>query len=96
MPVPKTGILRRVCPALAPFGLCGRGEGLSRGVYVKPAFRGQKIAARLVSACEDWAKQHGCRELASGCELGNAQSLAFHLHAGFSEANRVICFVKTL
>ena len=97
--------LERECPA--GFALCSlRSDyvegarysptGYLEGIYVKPAFRGQKIAERLVSACEDWAKQHGCREFASDCELENAQSLAFHLHAGFSEANRVICFIKPL
>ena len=38
----------------------------------------------------------GCREFASDCELENVQSLNFHLHCGFSEANRIICFQKRL
>lgn len=38
----------------------------------------------------------GCTEPASDCELDNDESLAFHLSAGFSEANRVICFAKRL
>ncbi len=97
--------LERGCPA--GFALCSlRSDyvggakysptGYLEGIYVNPVFRGQKIASALVSACEDWARQHGCREFASDCELGNTQSLAFHLHAGFSEANRVICFIKPL
>ena len=43
-----------------------------------------------------WAKERGCTEFASDCELDNAASLAFHLHAGFEEANRLICFAKRL
>ena len=38
----------------------------------------------------------GCSEFASDCELSNEASLAFHLKMGFAEANRVICFAKTL
>ena len=33
---------------------------------------------------------------ASDCELGNGESLRFHLAMGFREANRVICFTKEL
>lgn len=50
----------------------------------------------LVIACETWAKERGCRKFASDCELSNTQSPAFHLRAGFQEANRIICFTKKL
>ena len=42
------------------------------------------------------AKEKGCREFASDCELTNTQSLSFHLACGFEEANRIICFTKKL
>ena len=32
----------------------------------------------------------------SDCEIGNQESLKFHLKTGFTEANRIICFVKEL
>ena len=70
--------------------------GYLEGIYVEEDFRGKNIAAALLSSCEEWAKQRGCREFASDCELHNPASLAFHLHTGFEEANRIICFVKTL
>ncbi len=38
----------------------------------------------------------GCREFAGDCELGNTDSLGFHLSMGFAEANRIICFTKKL
>ena len=38
----------------------------------------------------------GKTEFASDCELDNSGSLAFHLKMGFAEANRIICFHKTL
>ena len=44
----------------------------------------------------DTAKEKGCTEFASDCELDNAESLRFHLALGFMEANRIICFRKEL
>ena len=70
--------------------------GYLEGLYVQPEWRHRGIARALVDFCADWAKAQGCREFASDCELDNAGSLAFHLAAGFTEANRVICFVKKL
>ena len=49
-----------------------------------------------MQACEDWAKENGCQEFASDCELENVDSLAMHLKLGFSEENRIICFTKKL
>ena len=70
--------------------------GYLEGVYVEPCERRKGNARRLISACEAWAKAQGCREFASDCELTNGESLAFHLASGFTEANRIICFVKQL
>ena len=70
--------------------------GYLEGIYVAESHRGRGIARRLLNACESWAKERGCREFASDCELYNAESLAFHLHCGFAEANRIICFTKKL
>ena len=70
--------------------------GYLEGIYVREAHRREGVAAGLLSACETWARQQGCREFASDCGLDNAQSLRFHLAAGFEEANRIICFTKKL
>ena len=70
--------------------------GYLEGIYVAEPYRNQRIASALLSACEDWASGKGCTEFASDCELTNTDSLRFHLAAGFSEANRIICFVKKL
>lgn len=70
--------------------------GYLEGIFVKEAFRRRGYAAQLLRACEKWAKGKGCREFASDCELDNADSLRFHLALGFAEANRIICFAKTL
>ncbi len=70
--------------------------GYLEGIYVREERRRKGVAAGLLSACEAWARQQGCREFASDCEIDNTQSLRFHLAAGFDEANRIICFTKKL
>lgn len=70
--------------------------GYLEGIFVAETHRHQGIARELLAACESWAKEQGCTEFASDCELHNAQSLRFHLGVGFMEANRIICFTKKL
>ena len=65
-------------------------------VVVLPEYRHRGIGTRVVHECEKWAKEKGCTEFASDCELDNTVSLRFHLALGFEEANRVICFRKEL
>lgn len=55
-----------------------------------------KLATIEEVHCEQWAKQKGCSEFASDCELNNKESFAMHLKLGFSEANKIICFTKKL
>ena len=77
-------------------GTEGSPVGYLEGIYVDENRRGQGMARALLSAAQGWAKDMGCREFASDCELENEQSLKFHLACGFEEANRIICFVKEL
>lgn len=70
--------------------------GYLEGVFVEESHRNSGYARSLLAACEQWAREQGCSEFASDCELTNTQSLAFHLHCGFREANRIICFTKKL
>lgn len=70
--------------------------GYLEGIYVEEEHRKFGIAKLLCKACEDWAKEKGCEEFASDCELSNEISLKFHLGIGFEEANRIICFTKKL
>lgn len=70
--------------------------GYLEGIFVDAPFRRQGLARALLRACEQWAREKGCVEFASDCELENETSLAFHLKMGFEEANRIICFKKTL
>lgn len=70
--------------------------GYLEGIFVEEAYRNKGCAKELLRQCEAWAKDMGCTEFASDCELTNTGSLAFHLKMGFEEANRVICFTKRL
>lgn len=70
--------------------------GYLEGVFVDDLYRKGGYGKLLVSACEVWAKEQGCTEFASDCELDNDASLAFHLHCGFAETNRIICFAKRI
>ena len=70
--------------------------GYLEGIFVAEDRRHQGIAKALLAACEGWAKDQGCAEFASDCELSNVDSLRFHLKVGFLEAGRVICFTKKL
>ncbi len=66
------------------------------GIYVKEKYRNQGIARQLIENCEQWARKHGCHELASDCEINNNDSFNFHIKSGFKEVNRVISFLKEL
>lgn len=77
-------------------GTTSRPVAYLEGVYILPEYRKQGHAAALLQACEAWAREQGCTEFASDCELTNAESLRFHLNTGFREANRIICFVKEI
>ena len=70
--------------------------GYLEGIFVREPLRGKGVAKALLERCEAWAKNQGCREFASDCELSNVDSLRFHLTAGFQEAGRIICFTKRL
>ncbi len=70
--------------------------GYLEGVFVEESWRRHGYARELLAACEQWAKDMGCSEFASDCELDNTDSLLFHMAMGFEEANRIICFRKTL
>ncbi len=70
--------------------------GYLEGIFVLEEYRRIGMARKLLSACEEWAREQGCREFASDCELENLQSLRFHRSLGFEEANRIICFAKKL
>lgn len=70
--------------------------GYLEGIFVKEEYRKKGLAKNMLEACQKWAKQQGCTEFASDCELDNKESLQFHLQMGFEEANKIICFAKKI
>lgn len=60
------------------------------GWFVEREWRRRGVAAALLRAAEHWALLHGCREMASDCELANADGLATHQALGFEELERVV------
>ena len=70
--------------------------GYLEGILVRADYRRRGYARELLQECEKWAREKGCREFASDCELVNEESLRFHMAVGFCEANRIICFTKKL
>lgn len=70
--------------------------GYLEGIFVKEEFRRRGIAAALLGACQQWARERGCTEFASDCEEENEDSARFHRCVGFTEVNRIVCFVKKL
>lgn len=70
--------------------------GYLEGIFVREEFRHRGYAKELLRECEKWAREKGCREFASDCELVNEDSRRFHMAMGFCEANRIICFTKEL
>lgn len=70
--------------------------GYLEGIYVDKDYRREGIASLLNKECEIWAKNKGCKEFASDCELINDASYNFHLSSGYKEVNRIIHFKKDI
>lgn len=70
--------------------------GYLEGIFVLPEYRNRGLAKELVKACEQWAKEKGCKEFASDCELTNEESRKFHRAAGFNEVGAIVCFAKKI
>lgn len=70
--------------------------GYLEGIFVKEGYRGKGYAGELLAECEAWAREKGCHEFASDCEIDNTDSFYFHKAMNFTEVNRIICFARTL
>ena len=66
------------------------------GWFVTPAARGRGVGRALVTACEQWARAHGCSEFASDSQPDNAASIAAHVALGFKDEGLVRCFSKKI
>ena len=66
------------------------------GIAISPACRETGIAAALLVRLEDIAREAGITEIASDSRIDDAFGADFHLANGFSEAERVACFVRKI
>ena len=66
------------------------------GWYVDSDLRRQGLAAALVRAGEEWARNRGLEEMASDAELENDISISAHKALGYEEKVRIVCFRKGL
>ena len=65
-------------------------------IYVKPNDQKRGIARILINVAENWAIQKGLCQLASDTSIANETSIEFHKKVGFTEVERIVCFIKDL
>jgi len=70
--------------------------GYIEGIFVVPGHRRSGVGEALVRAGEEWARGRGCSEMASDRQLENEPSGAFHEAIGYQEAERIVCYTKSL
>lgn len=70
--------------------------GYLEGWFVREERRGQGVGRALLNASEDWARERGCRELASDTQIENERSTRAHVACGFEDAGIIRCFRKRL
>jgi aminoglycoside 6'-N-acetyltransferase I len=66
------------------------------GWYVVDDARRQGVGAALIRAAEHWGRAQGCTEFASDALLENEVSEHAHKALGFTEVERIRCFLKPL
>lgn len=70
--------------------------GYLEGWYVKSGARRAGIGSSLVRAAEDWARSHGCSEMASDTLSDNRTGELAHQGVGYEEVHRLIHYRRKL
>lgn len=70
--------------------------GYVEGWYVAESHRRQGLGRRLLAAAEDWARSHGCVEMASDTWIDNETSQQAHAASGYEVVDRCVHYRKTL
>ncbi len=70
--------------------------GFVEGWFVEPQHRARKIGARLLKAAEAWARDQGCREMASDTWIDHLDSQSAHEALGFEVVDRCVHYRKNL
>jgi len=73
-----------------------RPVGFVEGWFVREEHRGKGVGRELMCAAEEWARAHGCREMASDALIDNPGSERAHTALGFEIVDRCIHFRKAL
>lgn len=66
------------------------------GLYVSPIARKQGIATSLIKECEKYARNFGCKQIASNYYSFNTISTNLHQKLGFKETSRIVNVIKDL
>lgn len=70
--------------------------GYLEGWWIEPEYRRKGIGRELVNQAENWAREKGCKEMASDSEIGNDLSLKAHRKLGYQETSRLVHLRKEL
>ncbi|MBK9168871.1 MAG: GNAT family N-acetyltransferase [Bryobacterales bacterium] len=73
-----------------------RPVGYIEGWYVAPEFRRRGVGARLVAEAENWAREQGCREMASDTWADNLDAQRAHEALGYAVVDRCVLYRKSL
>ena len=73
-----------------------RPVGFLEGWFVLESHRGRGIGAALLRAAEEWARGHGCTEMASDTWIDNQMSQRAHEALGFEVVDRCVNYRKRL
>jgi len=73
-----------------------RPVGFVEGWFVRDRFRNRGVGAALMRAAEEWARAHGCLEMASDALADNNASVEAHQALGFEIVDRCVHFRKSL
>ena len=70
--------------------------GYIEGWFVDASYRRQGVGRQLIAAAEDWARGHGCREMASDGYIHNLLSQQAHESLGYEPVSRSVLYRKLL
>lgn len=70
--------------------------GYVEGWFVSAEVRKRGVGAALLGAAEDWAREQGCKEMASDAQSTNMLSQKVHESLGFEIAERAVLYRKAL